>query len=98
MARRIPPEGPRNSHPDRRPGHGGLACGGHPAALPSGPSLAPLGAGASRERFSEKKSKKWVVFVRRGRPPPPHPRLPATETKTWIRGTSPRKTTLTRLI
>src|SRR5438876_8878431 len=53
---------------------------------------------AVRGKFSGSQRKEFACQFRLGRACPGHPRLETVETKTWIRGSSPRKTTSTRFL
>src|SRR5437899_2242034 len=76
------------------------------ATKPLTPTLSPRSAGLSGEKSSGGQGKEFACQFRLGRACPVglqptdlirgHPRLETVETKTWIRGSSPRKTTLTR--
>src|SRR5713226_2547215 len=77
-------------------------------STPLTPTLAPLAAGLSGEKSSGGQGKEFACQFRLGRACPVglqptdlirgHPRLETVETKTWIRGSSPRKTTSTRFL
>src|SRR5713101_7313985 len=58
----------------------------------------PHCAGLSGEKSSGGQGKEFACQFRLGRACPGHPRLETVETKTWIRGSSPRKTTSTRFL
>src|SRR6266436_8625115 len=76
-------------------------------ARPAGPSVAatvivtviplPQPAGLSGENLAAIKGGTSHPQFRLGRPCAGHPRLGAAETKAWIRGTGPRKTTVNHL-
>src|SRR5438128_1914900 len=79
-----------------------------PSLMPLTPPLSPQAAGLSREKSSGRQGKEFACQFRLGRACPAglqptdlirgHPRLETVETKTWIRGSSPRKTTSTRFL
>src|SRR5438876_10079060 len=62
------------------------------------PVPSPARAGLSGEKSSGSQRKEFACQFRLGRACPGHPRLETVETKTWIRGSSPRKTTSTRFL
>src|SRR5216683_588908 len=67
----------------------------HPPSLGWFPPL-PQCAGLSGEKSGGDQGKEFACQFRLGRARPGHPRLGAVDTKAWVRGSSPRKTTLTR--
>src|SRR6266852_9988167 len=70
----------------------------HPPSLGGWVPPLPHCAGLSGEKSSGGQGKEFACQFRLGRACPGHPRLETVETKTWIRGSSPRKTTLTHFL